>query len=91
MVEGLDRKYVVNRVDDPAGKHSECEYFVLDLTHDPIARLAAGTYAHTVREDNPELFRELSHRLFVLSGWCTEEEADAWKAAREARDHSLRD
>lgn len=83
MTQGLTRKYQVLRHDgrDGAGqKHEGCEYFVLDLTHDVAARVAGAAYAEAVKESNPELYRDLSRRLFVLSGWSSEEEAEAWAA-----------
>lgn len=43
---GLYQKYTVERLADPRGRHDECEYFVLDLTHDPLARHAAEQYAY---------------------------------------------
>lgn len=49
---GLYDKYIVSRADGddlPGCKHSNCEYFVLDLTHDPIARMAYATYALRAR------------------------------------------
>lgn len=42
---GLYRKYSVQRLRDPEGKHDNCWYFVLDPTHDPIARVALNAYA----------------------------------------------
>lgn len=83
MTQGLTRKYQVLRQDGRDGsgqKHEGCEYFVLDLTHDPKARAAATLYADSVHATNPELFVDLKRRLFVLSGWCSEEEAEAWAA-----------
>lgn len=65
--EGLGRKYLVTRVDgrDQSGqKHFQCVVFVLDLTHDPAARIAALTYANRVEETRPKLARDL--RLKVL-------------------------
>lgn len=82
---GLTRKYQVQRHDGRDGsgqKHEGCEYFVLDLTHDKNARVAASAYADAIKETNFELYRDLSCRLFVLSGWCSEEEAKAWAAGR---------
>jgi hypothetical protein len=47
--ETLHDKYLVRRRDGrdqvATDKHHRCEYFVLDLTHDPLARAAALTYA----------------------------------------------
>lgn len=44
---GLEERYEVTRL-TPSSRgivHEGCEYFVLDLTHDPIARMAARVYA----------------------------------------------
>lgn len=41
---GLYGKYHVERV-DLSPKHPDCSYFVLDLTHDPLARPAVLAYA----------------------------------------------
>jgi len=52
--QGLYRKYRVQRSDGrdkPDDKHSDCQYFVLDLTHDPLARLAANHYADKAEHD----------------------------------------
>lgn len=43
---GLERRYHVERLNDTAGKHADCRYFVLDPQHDPLAREALRTYAH---------------------------------------------
>lgn len=51
---GLYNKYLVLRADgadNPGEKHEDCEYLVLDLTHDRNAPGAAMTYAATVHAD----------------------------------------
>lgn len=60
---GLYRKFDVSRTDrsgGPGGKHEGCEYFVLDLTHDPHARRAAFAYADSCEIDG---FRVLAAQL----------------------------
>jgi hypothetical protein len=47
---GLYRKFNVSRVSDPAGKHRECEYFVLDWDHDPYTPYAILEYAKHIRD-----------------------------------------
>lgn len=47
---GLIGKYRVERVSDPAGKHADCGYFVLDPKHDPLARIALLAYATEAAE-----------------------------------------
>ena len=67
--EGLVRKYDVKRVDDPAGKHDDCRYFVLDPRHDAVARSALWHYATGVRLDgNEDLYRDLTDWLTDLEG-----------------------
>lgn len=46
--QGLYQKYHVVRTDGssaPGGKHANCEYFVLDMNHDPHAKPALAAYA----------------------------------------------
>ena len=47
--KGLYEKYFVERMADPEGKHDACDYFVLDLVHDPIARPALVAYVIEAR------------------------------------------
>lgn len=42
---GLYGKFKVERLNDPAGKHAGCRFFVLDPQHDPIARATVADYA----------------------------------------------
>lgn len=58
---GLMHKYDVQRVNDPAGKHDDCRYFVLDPQHDPIARHALRAYAIRARIRG---YRALADDLF---------------------------
>jgi hypothetical protein len=47
-------KFIVQRIDCtdlPGGKHEGCEYFVLDMTHDPHAIPALRAYAMSCQED----------------------------------------
>jgi hypothetical protein len=48
---------------DPEGKHKDCTYFVLDLTHDINARRAMVTYAHSCRQSHPQLARDIDAML----------------------------
>jgi len=46
--KGLYQKFKVHRTDGSSkrgSKHHECRYFVLDLTHDPLALPAIEAYA----------------------------------------------
>ena len=51
---GLYEKYTVRRTDgtdEPGQKHSGCQYFVLDLAHDPHAVPALRAYADSCEAD----------------------------------------
>ena len=59
---GLYHKFNVTRADgssEPGGKHDGCDYFVIDLTHDPFARLAILAYAAACEADFPLLAADL--------------------------------
>ncbi|HMM95351.1 hypothetical protein [Phycicoccus sp.] len=48
---GLYGKYLVQRADgDPAQKHTDCRYFVLDPEHDPAALAALSAYIEEARD-----------------------------------------
>jgi len=50
---GLYEKFKVERTDGssaPGKKHDGCRYFVLDITHDPLAAPALIAYAKAARE-----------------------------------------
>jgi len=61
--QGMFRKYLVQRADgkDKAitDKHFNCEYYVLDITHDPAARPALKAYADAIEETHPYLARDI--------------------------------
>lgn len=66
--QGLFRKFVVQRVDGsdaPGGKHHGCEYFVLDVDHDPHAKAALQAYAVACELSHPDLSNDLRER----HGW----------------------
>lgn len=52
---GLYQKYRVERIEDHAGKHNDCPFFVLDIKHDRFARAALITYACVCRAEYPAL------------------------------------
>lgn len=59
---GLYNKFIVNRTDgrDEIGdKHYGCEYFVLDITHDPHAKAALFAYASSCHAEYPLLADDL--------------------------------
>lgn len=68
--EGLHQKYEVRRKDgkDAAGeKHAGCEYFVLDVTHDPHSQEALKAYALACAESNPFLAIDIVEKLVLTS------------------------
>jgi hypothetical protein len=56
---GLYGKYRVERISDPAGKHDDCRFFVLDPQHDPHALVALRAYASSARAEFPALAADL--------------------------------
>ena len=71
MPKGLYAKFVIERTDGrsaPGEKHDGCEYFVLDLTHDPHAIPAIKAYEQSLREDTERDSSQLRHDLRMM--WC---------------------
>ena len=66
---GLYTKYRVERVDQ-SPKHQDCQYFVLDLTHDKYAAIALRAYAEACRVEYPLLAADLD----ALAGQTPQEE-----------------
>jgi hypothetical protein len=61
---GLYEKFTVSRTDGqsaPGQKHDGCEYFVLDLSHDPHAIPALLAYAKSCGKDG---YKELAVDIF---------------------------
>lgn len=57
---GLYSKFSVTRVSREAEvRHYSCEYFVLDVTHDPHAAAALRAYADSCEKDYPTLAEDL--------------------------------
>jgi hypothetical protein len=67
---GIYNKYAVyrnDREDRPGYKHEGCEYFVLDMTHDPFAVPALRAYADAcMKEGYIPLAGELRHKATEL-------------------------
>ncbi len=66
---GLYEKFRVERNDGrsaPGEKHANCEYFVLDLTHDPHALPALTAYAESCKESHPVLSQELESMCALM-------------------------
>ncbi len=55
---GLYKKFVVYRADG-SRKHHNCQYFVIDITHDPFARAALLAYAAACESEYPKLAADL--------------------------------
>lgn len=65
QAQGVYRKFDVRRTDgsdQPGGKHHGCEYFVLDVTHDPHAIAALTAYALACEKTHPLLAADLRDR-----------------------------
>lgn len=63
---GLYEKFYVERTDGghkPGEKHEGCNYFVLDLTHDPHAIPALRAYAESCAAEYPLLAADLGAML----------------------------
>lgn len=63
--QGLFQKFVVTRTDGssgPGGKHEGCEYFVLDIDHDPLHKPALEAYAYACESTHPQLAADLRMR-----------------------------
>jgi hypothetical protein len=50
----------------PGEKHDGCEYFVLDLTHDPFALPALEAYRDACRASHPRLAADLTSQLHAM-------------------------
>ena len=64
---GLESRYDVRKINDPAGKHDTCRYFVLDPSHDPHACLALAAYARSCERTEPDLAADLRAWLSALA------------------------
>jgi len=61
-LRGLYHKFNISRTDGssvPGAKHADCDYFVLDITHDPFAIPALKAYADACQENYPALALDL--------------------------------
>ena len=59
---GLYNKFYVERTDGqsaPGRKHAECQYFVLDASHDPHAKAALLAYAESCEIEYPLLAHDV--------------------------------
>lgn len=63
---GYYEKFNVSRKDGrdlPGGDREGAQYFTLDLTNDPAAIVALSAYAEYVKDDLPELYKDLKARF----------------------------
>lgn len=68
-MRGIYHKFNVERVDgqsEPGRKHHGCDYFVLDMTHDPHAGPALRAYADSCERDYPTLAAELREAADII-------------------------
>jgi hypothetical protein len=66
---GIYHKFNIERTDGkskPGEKHFGCEYWVLDLTHDPYALWALEAYASACQREYPLLYVDLQRRIAEL-------------------------
>lgn len=66
---GLYDKFRVERTDGrsaPGEKHAGCEYFALDLTHDPYALAAIAAYSNACALDYPQLAEDLNEKIQTM-------------------------
>lgn len=66
MPEGIYDKFKVTRRDGThrkGKKHDKCQYYVLDLTHDPHAIPALRAYIKSVEKEEPQLAADLRAAL----------------------------
>jgi hypothetical protein len=76
---GVYSKFRVSRTDGshaPGGKHDGCQYFVLDLDHDPHAKAALDAYADSCRAEYPLLARDLSRWVLELDFGSTSDRGE---------------
>lgn len=60
--QGIYKKFTVERTDGksaPGEKHENCEYFVIDMTHDKYAPDAIKAYAEACQIEYPALAADL--------------------------------
>lgn len=63
---GIYKKFYVERLDGKSNygqKHYNCDYFVLDLIHDPYALPALEAYAEACRDKYPFLALDIFKKI----------------------------
>lgn len=64
--KGIHDKFEITRVDGSSaegGRHHGCDYFTIDMTHDPYAAPALLAYADACAKDHPLLAADLRARV----------------------------
>jgi hypothetical protein len=74
--KGIYKKYTVTRLNDPNDKHTDCEYFVLDFTHDKFAPAALRAYAAACASEYPRLAADLLNTANFIARLTFIEKAD---------------
>jgi hypothetical protein len=82
---GWYRKYDVKRLNDPNGRHADCEYFVLDLEHDAHSTPALLAYADAAEAKYPALAADIRRRVGAHSPEPRSETATACDECAELR------
>lgn len=71
MTSSIYKKYNTHRTDGksaPGERHANCEYFVLDLTHDVHCIDALTGYAVSCSTTHPKLSRDIFAKIKILRG-----------------------
>ena len=69
-LRGFFEEFNVSRTDGtsaPGEKHDGCQYFVLDLTHDPYALVAIAAYSKMCEKEYPKLAQDLDQLVIKRS------------------------
>lgn len=95
--QGLFNKFEVKRTDgsdQPGGKHHGCENFVLDVTHDPHAKVALAAYAASVQATHPLIAADMRVRYGLPAAAPVEPVKSTpgacWRAEGETDPHGER-
>ena len=73
---GIYRKYRVERLNDPTGKHDDCSYFVLDWRHDKFTQAAMAAYAQACEAEFSDLAKDIRAHLQSYFGDETAKASD---------------
>jgi hypothetical protein len=91
---GIYNKFRVERVDGKSAsgkKHAGCDYFVLDITHDPHAIPALLAYAESASRDDYELLAlDIVAKVGAVTAGAVPQRSSS-KSQGEHRRKSLKD